>query len=326
MMRSSLGRLSACLVMLGCLMGFSAAGAAAGFPAQPITLVVPYPPGGTADSLARVLAKSMGARLGVNMIVLNKGGAGTVVGTQFVANSAADGYTLLFTATPFAINPSLFEKLPYDTLKDFTVVSDIAETPLVVAAGSGTSINTLGELVDRLKTGKDNSYGSAGPGSSPHLVSELLLHEVNGEATHIPYQGSMPAVMDLVANRTTFMFDTSLLMLPLAKEGRLKLLAQTSTQRSPLLPTVPTLQESGYPNLSVTSWFVVAARSGAPRDVLEKLNSAINAALADPVVAGAYEAQGMIKTGGTLDKAQAKLQQEVKNWALAVQVSGAKVR
>ena len=131
-----------------------------------------------------------------------------------------------------------------------------------MAAGSGTSINTLGELVDRLKTGKDNPW-SAGRAVRRTWSRELLLHEVNGEATHIPYQGSMPAVMDLVANRTTFMFDTPFWMLPLAKEGRL-LLAQTSTQRSPLLPTVPTLQESGYPNLSVTSWFVVAGVPARP--------------------------------------------------------------
>ena len=152
-MRSSLGRLSACLVMLGCLMGFSAAGAAARFPAQPITLVVPYPPGGGRQP-GPVLAKSMGARLGVNMIVLNRAGRERWSARSSWPIAPADGYTLLFTATPFAINPSLFEKLPYDTLKDFTVVSDIAETPLVVAAGSSTSINTLGELVDRLKTGR----------------------------------------------------------------------------------------------------------------------------------------------------------------------------
>ncbi len=325
-MRPISRRLVTSLAVFSCFAAMSPAAMAADYPARPITLVVPYPPGGTADTLARVLAKGMSDKMGVSFVVTNKGGAGTVVGTQSVANSPADGYSLLFTATPFAINATLFEKLPYDTLRDFTVVSDIAETPLVLAVNASSSIKALDDLIAQLKSGKENSYGSAGLGSSPHLASELLLDEVGGKATHIPYQGSMPAVVDLVANRTTFMFDTPLLMAPMIKDGRLRALVQTSKQRSALLPNVPTVVESGRPNFLVTSWFLVAARSDTPKDILAKLNAAVNGALKDPVVAGAYEKQGMAITGGTIEKAQAKLQQETKTWAQAVKVSGAKAR
>lgn len=319
-------RLAVLCVAFFCLTGMSTSALSAEYPSQNITLVVPYPPGGTADSLARVLAKSVSDQLRSNVVVLNKGGGGTVIGTQFVSKSEADGYTLLFTATPFAINPTLFEKLPYDTLREFAVVSDIAETPLVVAVSARDATNTFSELVSRLKTGTEHSYGSAGPGSSSHLVSELLLHEVSGKATHVPYQGSAPAVLDLVAGRTTFMFDTPLLMAPLIKDGKLKPLAQTAARRSNLLPDVPTMQEAGYPNLNVTSWFLVATRAGTPKDVLEKLNAAFNLALNDPAVAKAFEAQGMTRTGGTMEKAQSKLRQEIATWSQAVKLSGAQVR
>lgn len=326
MARFLLRNFAALLGMLGGLMAVSPATAADGYPSQPITLVVPYPPGGTADNLARILAKGMSDRLGASIVISNKGGAGTVIGTQSVARSDPDGYTLLWAATPLGINPTLFEDLPYDTLRDFTVVSDIAETSLVVAVNASSPINTIGDLISQLKTSEKNTYGTAGPGSSPHLVSELLLHEVGGKAVHIPYRGSAAAVTDLVAGRTTFVFDTPLLMTPLIKDGKLRALAQTSTERSALLPDVPTTIESGYPAFHVTSWFVIAARSGTPAKTLDKLNAVINETLADPAVTKAYANQGMTITGGSIEKAQAKLRREVETWALAVKLSGAKAQ
>ncbi len=326
MIRLSFRNVLASLATLACLATAGPVLAADAYPSRPITIVVPYPPGGTADNLARVLAKGMSDRLGASIVISNKGGAGTVIGTQSVARSDPDGYTLLWTATPLAINPTLVEDLPYDTLRDFTVVSDIAETGLVVAVNASSPIKTIDDLVAELKAGDKSTYASAGAGSSPHLVSELLLHEVAGKAIHVPYRGSAAAVTDLVANRTTFMFDTPLLMTPLIKDGKLRPLAQTSAERSALLPDVPTMAESGYPGLHATSWFVIAAPSGTPKDVLEKLNKTINDALADPALIKAYTDQGMAITGGSVEKAQAKLEQEIKTWALAVKVSGAKVQ
>lgn len=326
MTRSLFRYLAASLAMLSSLAMVNPSFAADDYPSRPITLVVPYPPGGTADNLARVLAKGMSDRLGTSIIISNKGGAGTVIGTQSVARSDPDGYTILWAATPLAINPTLVESLPYDTLRDLTVVSDIAQTGLVVTVNAASPIKTIGDLVSELKTSDKATYASAGAGSSPHLVSELLLHEVGGKAVHVPYRGSAAAVTDLVADRTTFMFDTPLLMTPLIKDGKLRPLAQTSSERSELLPDVPTMKESGYPALSVTSWFVIAAPSGTPKDRLEKLNKAINDSLADSALVEVYTAQGMAITGGSIEKAQAKLKKEVETWALAVKVSGAKVQ
>lgn len=326
MIRLNFRNAIASLATLSCLVTAGSALATDAYPSRPVTIVVPYPPGGTADNLARVLAKGMSDRLGAGIVISNKGGAGTVIGTQSVARSDPDGYTLLWTATPLAINPTLVEDLPYDTLRDFTVVSDIAETGLVVVVNASSPIKTLDGLVNELKTSEESTYASAGAGSSPHLVSELLLHETGGKAVHVPYRGSAAAVTDLVANRTTFMFDTPLLMTPLIKDGKLRPLAQTSAERSALLPDVPTMTESGHPGLNATSWFVIAAPSGTPKDVLEKLNKAINDALADPAIIEVYAAQGMAITGGSVEKAQAKLEREMKTWALAVKVSGAKAQ
>lgn len=313
-------------VALLCAVPSGAASGDNAYPSKPITMVVPYPPGGTADVLARLLAEQMSLRLGQTVVISNKGGAGTTIGTHYVAKSAPDGYTLLWTATPFGINPSLFKSLPYDTVNDFTVVSDIAETTLLLAVSEKSSIKSLSDLIVQLKKTENNSYGSAGLGSSPHLVSELLLHEVGGNAEHIAYQGSAPAVTDLVANRTTFMFDTPLLMMPLVKDNKLRALAQTSKDRTDSLPDIPTLAESGYPDLQVTSWFLVAAPSNTPAVTLEKLNNTINDALADPSLIGAYEKHGMTITGSSIEEGQSKLKREVELWSQAVKLSGAQIK
>lgn len=316
--------LTAFAAIIGCTAITGTATAATAYPEQPITLVVPFPPGGTSDTLARGLAKGMTDRLGVSVVVENKGGAGTVIGTQHVARSKADGYTLLWAATPVAINPSLFKKLPYDTVKDFYTVSHVAEVPLLLAVHPKSKIKTVGELVAMMKQdGQNVTYGSSGMGGSPHLATALFLHKAGVKATHVPYRGSSPSVMDLVAGRTTFVFDTLFLMLPQIEGGKLIPLGQTSDARVPRVPNIPTVAEQGFPDFQVTSWFSVMAPAGTPDDVIQKLNKTINEVLVDPSFSEPYVKQGVKLTGGTAEESQARLLREIKTWGEAVKISGA---
>lgn len=293
---------------------------------RPITIVVPFPPGGTSDLMGRVMAKGMQARLGVPVMVENKAGGGTLIGSQFVARSAPDGHTLLLAATPHAINATMYKKIPYDTKKDFYTVVRLAETPLVVAVPNNSSVKSVDDLVKEIKTkGKDIAYGSSGVGGSPHLATELFLKQIGGTATHAPYRGSNPAVMDLIAGRTGFTFDTLYLIMSQADAGKLRPIASTGKQRHARAPNLPTLAESGYPDFEVTSWFTLAAPGGTPKEVINKLNKAANDTLKDPEVVSFLVDNGMNITGGSAEAAQSRLLREIDQWAEAVKISGASV-
>lgn len=306
---------------------FGRAALAAGYPSRPITIVVPFPPGGSSDVFARKLAKGMSERMGVSVIVENKGGGGTLIGSQHVARATPDGYTLLWATTPFAINASLYKNLPYDTRKDFTSVVHVAEIPLVVAVPINSDIKTLDDLVKRVRA-KDNAvtYGSSGMGGSPHLAASLFLADVGGTAVHVPYQGSAPSVMDLVAGRTTFAFDTLYLIMTQVDAGKLRPLAQTGKVRHPRAPDLPTVAELGYPNYEVTSWFSLSAPKGTPEEAIAALNKAANETMADARFSEDMRAQGATVTGGTPQQGQARLLREIDTWAKAVQISGATVQ
>lgn len=313
-----------CSVAVVGLFGVAGPAAAATFPDKPITIVVPFPPGGTSDLMGRTMAKALSQRLGVSVVVDNKGGGGTLIGSQHVARSAPDGYTLLLAATPHAINASLYKNIPYDTKKDFYTVAHLAETPLVLAVPVDSKLKTLADLVQEIKTGKGEvTYGSSGVGGSPHLATALFLKEIGGEAVHVPYRGSNPAVMDLAAGRTTFAFDTLYLIMSQVDAGRLRALGQTGKTRHPRIPDVPTVSEQGFPNFQVTSWFTLAAPGGTPKPVINTLNKAINDALKDPEIGDFLTKQGMVITGGSAEDAQARLLREIDTWSQAVKLSGA---
>lgn len=302
------------------------AGAADAFPQRPVTIVVPFPPGGTSDLMARTIAKGMTERLGVSVVVDNKGGGGTLIGSQHVARSAPDGYTLLLASTPHAINATLYTKIPYDTKKDFRTVAYMAEMPLVLAVAATSKVKSLQDLVNDMKTKKaELNYGSSGVGGSPHLATTLFLKEVGGQATHVPYRGSNPSVMDLAAGRTDFAFDTLYLIMTQVEAGKLRPVAQTGKTRHPRLPDVPTLAEYTKSNFEISSWFSIAAPSATPDAVVKKLNAAINDSLKDPKIEAFLKEQGMLITIGTADEAQARLLREIDTWGQAVAVSGAKI-
>ena len=294
------------------------------YPSRPIKLIVPFPAGGSTDHVARVVSNGIKDELGQAAIIENKGGAGTLLGTEAVARADPDGYTLLSTATPFAINATLVKTLNYDTVKSFEPVIFTAGIPLVILVNEKSPWRSLKDLVDAAKAKPGvYTYGSSGNGGSPHLATAMLEAATGIKMMHIPYKGSAPSVADLVAGQTDMVIDTVFLGAPHVKSGRLRALAQLGPQRSVLMPDVPTMQELGYKDFSAVSWFGVFAPAGTPRPILETLNGAINRTLAKPAVIETLNAQGFFIVGGPLDGALPRLKREIEIWGKAVRDSGA---
>lgn len=250
---------------------------AQGFPTKPLTLVVPFPAGGPTDAMARVLALKLGERLGQQVVVDNRAGAGGGIAAEQVARAPADGHTLFFGTTgTMAINPSLYTKLRYDPIKDFAPVSLMATTMNVLVAHPGVPAKSLPDLLmlAKAKPG-DLTYASAGNGSSNHLSGELLKSSSGVQITHVPYKGSAPALVDLLGGRITMMFDTVAQQTQNIATGKVTALAVTGPKRSPLLPDVPTAQEAGLKDFDVTIWFGVLAPAGTPSPVIDRLNREI---------------------------------------------------
>jgi tripartite-type tricarboxylate transporter receptor subunit TctC len=253
------------------------------WPAKPVALVVPYPPGGSADILARAIGQKLGERLGQTVVVENKAGAGTAIGAKAVATAPADGHTLLLgTVSSHAINPAM-NKVGYDPVKDFVPVSPVAAIPFVLVAHPSVAAASLQDVIAMAKASPGKvSYASAGPGTSNHLAGELLSSAARVNLLHVPYKGSAPALNDVLAGHVPLMFDLLATALPNVQGGKLKPIAVTSRQRSPLLPNVPTAQESGLPDYEVTAWFGIFAPAGTPDAVVARLNSDLTAVLQSP--------------------------------------------
>jgi tripartite-type tricarboxylate transporter receptor subunit TctC len=253
------------------------------YPHRPVSLVVPYPPGGSADILARAIGQKLGERLGQTIVVENKPGAGTAIGAKAVAAAAPDGYTLLLgTVSSHAINPGM-TKVGYDPVKDFVAVSPVAAIPFVLVAHPSMSARTVAEVVALAKSTPGKvSYASAGPGTSNHLAGELLASTAGVSLLHVPYKGSAPALNDVLAGHVPLMFDLLATALPNVQSGKLKALAVTSRQRSALLPDVPTAIEGLGAEFDVTAWFGVFAPAGTPDAVVTRLNADLTAVLQSP--------------------------------------------
>jgi len=267
-----------------------AAAQAADFPSKPLRFVVPYPPGGPLDTMARLLAEKVHASLGQPVIVENRAGAGGNIGADLIAKAAPDGYTLgMGAVATHAINPFLFNNLPYDPIKDFAPVTIVASVPNVLvvnlAFAEKNGIKNLGDLIAYAKKnpGKLN-YGSGGNGSAGHLSGELLKARAGINVEHIPYQGAAPAQLALLSGQSDFMFDNLAASAGLIKDGKVKALAVTTAQRSSLLPDVPTVQEGGVQGFDLGTWFGVFTTGGTPADVVAKLNKAYSDALNLPDV------------------------------------------
>ena len=266
--------------------GIAAPALAQGFPDRPVTLVVPYPAGGSADILARTVGQKLAAQLGQPVVVENKGGAGTAIGARFVAEAKPDGYTLLLgTVSSQAINPAM-SKVGYDPVKDFVPVSALASIPFVLVAHPGAPYGSVAELLAAARQAPGSiSYASAGPGTSNHLAGEMLASAAKLKLLHVPYRGSAPALADVLAGHVPLMFDLQTTSLPNIATHKLKPLAVTGSRRSPLLPEVPTVAESGLPGFEVSAWFGVFAPAKLPPPVLRQLSAAMAKVLEDPALA-----------------------------------------
>ena len=306
---------------------FTFAQSAANYPAKPVRLVVPFPAGGTTDILARAVAQKLSEAWGQQVIVDNRPGAGGNIGSDLVAKSTPDGYTLLMgTVGTHAINPSLYKNMPYDHVKDFAPVILVAGVPNVLVVNPSLPVHSVSELIAYAKAnpGKLN-FASSGNGTSIHLSGELFKAMTGVEMTHVPYKGSAPALTDLIGGQVQLMFDNLPSSLPFIRAGKLRALAVTSGARAAALPDLPTLAESGLPGFEASSWFGVLAPAGTPRDIVAKLNGAIASWLASPAAKEKLLAQGAIAAGGTPDDFARHIDAETSKWAKVVKASGAHI-
>jgi tripartite-type tricarboxylate transporter receptor subunit TctC len=297
---------------------------AQGYPTKPVKVVVPYPPGGPTDIVARVVSQKLSEQMGQQFIVENRPGAGGNIGAEAVAKSPADGYTLLVATTAHAINPSLFKSLGYNLVKDFAPVSQLTSGPLVIVANPSLPAKNVKELIAlaKAKPGTLN-YASSGNGQSTHLSAELFGTMAGVKMNHIPYKGSAPALTDVMGGQASLMFDTMLSAMPQVKNGKLKAIAVTSATRSPAAPDVPTVAESGLPGYEAIAWNGLLAPAGTPPEVVNKLNAELKKALDAPDVKDRFSAQGFGAAWNTREAFAKFIQAELDKWAKVVKVSGA---
>ena len=293
-----------------------ATGAQAAYPTKTVTVVVPFPPGGSSDMVGRILAQKLAEKLGGTFIVENKPGATGTIGATAVKNAAPDGYTLLVSSLAvFVVNPHLQKSLPYDPARDFDLLSVAVQAPNVLVVNPAFPANSVAELIAYLKKNPGAvSFATSGAGSSDHLTAELFWQQTGTSGLHVPYKGGSPAIQDLVAGHANASFQNINAVLPMIQAGKLKALAITSGKRSPLLPNVPTLAEAGVKNAEVYSWQAVAAPKGLPADVKSQLHAAIVGALHDPGVARQMTDLGFEIVANTPEQFAKFQQQELARW------------
>lgn len=297
----------------------------AAYPKQAVTLVVPFPAGGPTDAMARLLAQKLSERLGQQVVIDNRAGAGGGIAAELVARAPADGHTLFFGTTgTMAINPSLYKKLRYDPVKDFAPISLMATTMNVLVVNPQVPAKNLVELVQLAKSKPGElAYGSAGNGSSNHLSGELFKAIAGVQISHVPYRGSAPALVDLLGGRIAMMFDTIAVQTQNIAVGKVRALAVTGSRRSPLLPEVPTAQEAGLAGFDVTIWFGVLAPAATPASVIERLNREMLAVMASDDMRKRMQADGAEAKTTTPAEFAALIRHDTATWAPVIKASGA---
>ena len=298
-------------------------GSAQPYPAKAVSLVVPYPPGGSADILARALGQKLSERLGQPVVIDNKAGAGTAIGARAAATAVPDGHTLLLgTVSSHAINPAM-TRVGYDPVKDFVAIAPVAAIPFVLVAHPSVPAAHLREMLEmaRAKPGQV-SYASAGAGTSNHLAGELLANSTQVNLMHVPYKGSAPALNDVVAGHVPFMFDLLTTALPNIQSGKLKPIAITSRQRNPLLPNVPTAQEGGVKDYEVSAWFGVFAPAGTPAAIVARLNADLTAIVQAPDMQKRLRDMGADPETATTEAFGRYVRDEALKWDAVVKRAG----
>ena len=307
---------------------FLTAGAAfaQAFPAKPIRFIMPYPPGGSSEILARPIALEMSKNLGQQVVIDYKPGAGSTIGADITAKSPPDGHTIVMLLTAHAINASLMPTLPYDTVKDFASITLAATLPLVVVVNSQASIQTIQDLIAaaRANPGKLN-YASAGAGNTSHLAVEYFKSVVGVNIAHVPYKGSGPAVTALLGREVDLIFDSLSSSLAQIQGGKFRAVAVSTAKRSHVLPQVPTIQESGVPGFDISAWYGIFAPAATPPAIVQRLNAEIVKAMNAPQAKDRIEASGYHIVGSTPAQLDAHVRSEIIRWAKVVRESGAKL-
>jgi tripartite-type tricarboxylate transporter receptor subunit TctC len=323
---SGLSRRGATLALLAASLPLRAA-YANDYPNRPIKLIVPVPPGSGVDAVSRSLGGQMSETMGVPIVTEYRPGASAVVGSDALAKSPPDGYTIMMGYTAHSTNPLFNASLPYDTLRDFTPIIYVCYVPAVLMVHPSTSANTVRELVDMMrKTPGNYAYASGGAGATAHLCGELLKHLTGVDMQHVPYKGNAPALNDLLGGHVTMMFDIASTALPQVKAGKLKALAVTSAQRTPEAPDLPTMIEAGFPGFEVVAWYMLLAPASLPKEILARLNREADKALRTDGVRNALAGLGFEIAGGTPQQADAFLRSEMKKWAEVVAATGIKAQ
>ncbi|MCP3020568.1 tripartite tricarboxylate transporter substrate binding protein [Cupriavidus basilensis] len=308
------------------LLGASVSALADTWPNKPIQLLIPYPPGGSADLLARPVAAKLQERLGQPVVLDYRPGAGGTIASQQLARAKPDGNTLIVVLAAHAINASLYPKLPYDTRKDFAPVSLVANLPLILAGSPSLKARTVPELIAAAKAAPGQlTFASAGNGNTGHLAGELFDSLAGVKMTHVPYKGSAQVVNAMLAGEVQLTFDSISTSMPHIRSGRLKALAVTSARRATLAPDVPTLSEAGVPGFDINGWYAVLAPAGTPSAIVERLSKEIAAVLAQPELRANLASNGYEPVGSTPAALGAHIDAEITRWSKVVKDSGARL-
>ena len=297
----------------------------AGYPDRPVRLIVGFPPGGAADILGRIAAQQLTERLGQQVVVDNRGGAGGLVATEIAARGAPDGYTLLFTSMPHVINPHLYKKVQYDAVKDFTPIVQFAAVPLMMAANPSLPAKTVRDLIAYAKArpGQVN-YASGGSGASSHLAMELFKSMAGIDLNHIPYKGTGPLITDLIAGQVALTIASAVPLAPQVRAGKLRGMAVTGPKRSPSFPDLPAIAETvaGY---EVVNWFGIIAPAATPAAIIARINAELNKVLNAAHIRDSLRAQGVDVAGGSAEEFARIIRADFSKWAKVVRESGARV-
>jgi tripartite-type tricarboxylate transporter receptor subunit TctC len=293
------------------------------YPAQPITMIAPFPPGGSVDITSRIIAEPLAKVLGGSVVVENRSGASGNIGMEMAARAKPDGYTIVLNTTPIATNTTFFPKLTYDIQKNFTPVALVGRLPHVLVVHSTFKAHTLAELLAMIRSqpGKLN-YASAGTGTNFHLAAELFKDMTNTNVLHVPYRGGGPALTDTLAGQVDLSFPSLAAALPHIKSGRLRALGVTTEKRSSLLPEIPSINEAGVPGYDFTSWFAVLAPAGTPREIVLKLNAAINQVTAAPAMVERFAREGLEAVAATPEGTGEFIQRETQRYAKLIKERG----
>ena len=313
---------------LVCLCGASTAGLAhaQSWPTKPIKLIVPYPPGGGTDVIARIVQEPLAKELGQQVIIDNRGGAGGSIGSALAAQSPSDGYTVLFTLSSHTINPAIYTKLPFDTEKDFSSVVTVASLPQILVANPNFPAKTVKEVIEMAKAKPGSiSYASVGNGSPGHLAGAMMATDAGVDMTHIPYRGGGPAVTDVIAGQVPLLWVSIPAAAQFVKAGKLRALAVSTVKRSAVFPDVPTMVESGFKGFEVDSWYAMFVPAKTPQTIIDRLNKATVNVLAQPEVKEKLLGQGAEAVGDTPAQLSGVVKKEIAKWKQVVKSANIKV-